>query len=374
MTAVILLDMSKAFDSIDHTLLLVKLQDVGASPLALQRFRSYLTARYQVVTIETASSESLHVASGVPQGSILGPLLFSIYMNDLPSVPQHRSVQCYVDDTKLLLSFRLQDQSCIVADINRYLTKIRNWCFDNQILLNPDKTKLLVCGSKHGVSKTRNFKLSFLGKQLTPVDVARDLGVILNTSLTFGDHVAATVASCMSRLGQINRVKHCFDNRTLIIIVNALVFSKPFYCSSVWSNTSQSNIAKLQAVQNFACRIVSGSKKYDHVTPILRQLKWLPVKQHMYYRDSIMAFKCMNGLAPGYLSDQFTKRSSISTRKTRNSQLLNIPLFKTAPGQRTFYYRMASLWNALPQNIKLSQSNLQDISTIVFAFPQLRLT
>jgi len=92
LTAVILLDMSKAFDSMDHNLLLVKLQDVGASPLALQWFRSYLTARYQVVTIGTASSERLQVASGVLQGSILGPLLFSIYMNDLPLVPQHCSV------------------------------------------------------------------------------------------------------------------------------------------------------------------------------------------------------------------------------------------------------------------------------------------
>ena len=115
------------------------------------------------------------------------------------------------------------------------------------------------------------------------MEAARDLGVIFDTSLTFDHHVSATVASCMSRLGQINRVKHCFDNCTLIIIINALVFSKLFYCSSVWSSTSQSNIAKLQ--------IVSGSKKYDHVTPILRQLNWLPVKQHMYYRDSIMAFK-----------------------------------------------------------------------------------
>jgi len=143
---------------------------------------------------------------------------------------------------------------------------------------------------------------------------------------------------------------------SLLVCRFLLVFSKHFHCSSVRSNTSQSNIAKLQAVQDFECRIVSGSKKYNHVTPILRQLKWLPVKQHMYYRDSIIAFKCMNGLAPGYLSDQFTKRSSISTRKTRNSQHLNIPLFKTATGQRTFYYRMVSLWNALPQNIKLSQS------------------
>ena len=167
--------------------------------------------------------------------------------------------------------------------------------------------------------KTRNFKLSFLGKQLAPVVAARDLGVILDTSLTLEDHVTATVASCVLQLGKINRVKHCFDKRTVIIIINVLVFSKLFHCSSVWSKTSQSNIAKLQAVQNFACRIVSGSKKHDHVTPILKQLNWLPVKQHMYYRDSIMAFKCMNGLAPGYLSDQLIKRSSISTRKTRNS-------------------------------------------------------
>ena len=277
-------------------------------------------------------------------------------MNDLPSVPQHCSAQCYVDDTKLLLSFRLQEQSRILAEINQDLTRIRNWCFDDQLLLNPDKTKLLVCGLKRGLAKTRNFKLSLLGKQLVLVEAARDLGVILDTSLTFDDHVTATVASCMPRLGQINRVKHCFDNCTLILIINALVFSKHFYCSSNWSNTSQSDIAKLQAVQNFVCRIVSGSKKYDQVTPVLSQLNWLPVKQHMYYRDSIMAFKCMNDLVPGYLSDQFIKRSSISKRKTRNSQLLNIPLFKTATGQRTFYYRMVSLWNALPQNVKLCQS------------------
>ena len=111
LTAVVLLDMSKAFEGIDHNLLLVKLEYVDALPLALQWFRSYLTARSQVVTIGTASPERLHVASGVPQESILGPLLFSIYMDDLPSVPQHCSVQCYLDDNKLLLPFRLQDQS-----------------------------------------------------------------------------------------------------------------------------------------------------------------------------------------------------------------------------------------------------------------------
>ena len=252
LTAVVLLDMSKAFDSINHNMLLVKLQDVGASPSAIKWFRSYLTSRHQVVTIGTAVSDRLQVINGVPQGSILRPLLFSIYMNDLLSVPQHCSVQCYVDDTKLLLSFQSQDQSQVVTEINRDLARICNWCFNNQLLLNPDKTKLLVCGSKQMAAKIDNIQLSLLGKQLTPVKAARDLGVILDTTLTFNDHVRTIVASCMSRLGQINHVKHCFNKRTVILIINALVFTKLYYCSSVWINTSLSNIVKLQAVQNFA--------------------------------------------------------------------------------------------------------------------------
>ena len=121
--AVVLLDVSNAFDSINHNTLLFKLQDVGASPSAIQWFRSYLTSRYQVVTIGTAVSDSPQVANDVPQGSILGPLLFSIYMNNLPSVPQYCSVQCYMDHTKLLLPFQLEDQSQVATEINQeYIT------------------------------------------------------------------------------------------------------------------------------------------------------------------------------------------------------------------------------------------------------------
>ena len=135
----------------------------------------------------------------------------------------------------------------------------------------------------------------------------------------------------MSRLGQINRVRHALDRRTLLI-----VFSKLFYCSNVWANCSKLNIDKLQSVQNFACRIVSGIRKYDHVTPELKRLRWLPVSSQLYYRNAILAFKCMYGRAPEYLSTFFTKRCDVNRYTTRNSQLLNVPLFKTASEQRTF--------------------------------------
>ena len=136
------------------------------------------------------------------------------------------------------------------------------------------------------------------------------------------DHILKTVSSCMSSLAQSNRVKHMFDKNTLMIVINALVFSKLFYCSSVWSNAATTHLLKLQAVQNFAARIVSNTRKsFDHVTPVLKELRWLPVKSQLYYRDVVLAFKCMTGQDPTYLSSPFLKRAEINVvvrLETRN--------------------------------------------------------
>ena len=177
--------MSKAFDSVGHQILLRKIQSVGASTSALKWFNSYLTNRYQVVRIHSSVSDPLPVECGVPQGSILGPLLFSIYVNDLPEVPRHCSTECYVDDTKLFVSFNLHDSQRIVQEMNEDLLQVRNWCFGNRLLLNPDKTKLIVFGSRQMTSKLHEFHLPLLGKDISPVQSARDLVVILDPHWTF---------------------------------------------------------------------------------------------------------------------------------------------------------------------------------------------
>ena len=163
------------------------------------------------------------------------------------------------------------------------------------------------------------------------------IGVTFDPTLSFNKHISVTVSSCMSKLAQISRAKHAFNSDLLVIIINALAFSKLYYCSSVWSNTSASNMQKLQLVQNFAARTISGATKFEHITPSLKNLGWLPVKKQVYFRDAIFAFKCMTGCAPTYLTSQFVTRRQISDRTTRNSQQLNIPLFKTAAGQRSFH-------------------------------------
>ena len=213
--------------------------------------------------------------------------------------------------------------------MNEDLLQVCNWCFGNRLLLNPDKTKLIVFGSRQMISKLHEFHLSLLGKDISPVQSAKDLSVILDPNLTFDNHITATVSECIARLAQINRVKHCLDKNTLLTVIHALVFSKMYYCSNVWANTTNKNVRKLQAVQNFACRIASGAKKYDHVSPLLKSLSWLPVKDQLCYRQAIMAFKCMTGHTSEYLTSQFITREQVSKRTTRSSQKsLKEPAFR----------------------------------------------
>ena len=131
---------------------------------------------------------------------------------------------------------------------------------------------------------------------------------------------------------KINRAKHAFDKDLLVTIIKGLVFSKMFYFSSVWSNTSVTNINKLQAIQNFAARTVTRPRTFDRITPILKQLCWMPVKDYLFYRDDLLVFKCMNVMAPSNLSSTFIKRGTISGRSTRNANLLDIPRYKNRYG------------------------------------------
>ena len=166
-------------------------------------------------------------------------------------------------------------------------------------------------------SKLHEFHLSFLGKDIAPVQSARDLGVISDPNLKFDNYVTTTFSECIA----------CLDKNTLLTVIDALVFSKMYYCPNVWENITNNNVRKLQAVPNFACLIVSSAKKYDHVRPLLKGLSWLPVKDQLYYRQAIMAFKCMIGHAPEYLTSQLLRVSKLANEQLgKTSRFLEQPL------------------------------------------------
>lgn len=186
-------------------------------------------------------------------------------MNDLPCAPKACCLESYVDDSKVYLSFSLSDMDAAVKKLEQDLHRVAKWCCENHLLINPDKTKFILIGTRQLMSRLpANLSVSFLGKTLEPVTSAKDLGVILDPHLTYDEHTSKLASSCLSKLRQINRVKDSFDPKTLKLIVSSLVFSKMTYCSTVWSNSAASNIKKLQLVQNFACKIVTGSRKYYH--------------------------------------------------------------------------------------------------------------
>jgi hypothetical protein len=180
--------------------------------------------------------------------------------------------------------------------------------------------------------------INFISKNLIPITEVKDLGLFLDSLLSYNKHIQALSSSCISKLGQINRVKHLFDKKTLARIIDTLVVCKINYCSSVWSNTSEGNVDKIQLIQNYAARIISGVQKFDHISPTISALGWLPIEEHLLYRDTPVMFKCINGQAPSYLCDKFKQRDQVHDRNTRSNEDLDIPKFRTGTGQRTFKY------------------------------------
>ena len=207
------LDMSKAFNSIRHDLMLRKLRKAGVSESACAWFESHLSQRQQVVKFQNTVSDPLHVTIGVPQVSIMGPVLFTLYVNDLFRVPKHCEPLGYVDDTKLFLGFPASELNDVISAVNEDLKEISIWCCRNALLINPDKTKLLYVGVPQ-LMRTLPTPLpalpsaTMLGTQIKPVTVAKDLGVYIDCHLNFNEHITQTASDCMFKLTRVNRIKH----------------------------------------------------------------------------------------------------------------------------------------------------------------------
>ena len=235
LTAMVVIDLSKAFDSIRHSTLLLKLSSLGTSSQALKWFESYLTDRKQSTRLGTSLSDELTIPHGLPQGSILGPMLFNLYINDLPSAVKSSCTDSYVDDTKIYCSFSAKNMNSCLVKMTEDLRLIAGWCCSHQLLINPSKTKLIFFGTRQLLSRVSDIRVPFLDQELTPVSSVKDLGITLDSYVNFNDHVNTLTSSLLSMLCQISRVTHLFTKPVLLTILNSLMFSKLFYCFTVWA-------------------------------------------------------------------------------------------------------------------------------------------
>ena len=202
-------------------------------------FEIYLTDRKQSTRLDTSLSDELTITHGVPQNSILGAMLFNLYINDLPSAVKSSFTDSYVDDTKIYCSFSAKNMNSCLVKMTEDLRLIAGWCCSHQLLINPSKTKLIFFGTRQLLGKVLDIRVPFLDQELSLVSSVQDLGITLGSYLNLNDHVNTLASPLLSMLCQISRVRHLFTKPVLSTILNSLIFSKLFYCSTVWAGTSK---------------------------------------------------------------------------------------------------------------------------------------
>uniref|UniRef100_A0A8C1M8D5 Reverse transcriptase domain-containing protein n=1 Tax=Cyprinus carpio TaxID=7962 RepID=A0A8C1M8D5_CYPCA len=275
----VLLDLSAAFDTIDHDILIDRLQNyTGIQGQALRWFRSYLSDRYHFVYLNGESSHLSPVKYGVPQGSVLGPLLFSIYMLPLGNIIRKYGISfhCYADDTQLYISTRPGETSKL-SKLTECVKNVKDWMTNNFLLLNSDKTEILLIGPENITQNLVDYNLQLDGCTVTSSTV-KNLGVILDSNLSFENHISHVTKTAFFHLRNIAKLRNMLPVPDAEKLVHAFMTSRLDYCNALLGGCPASSINKLQVVQNAAARVLTRSRKYDHITPILQSLHWLPIK------------------------------------------------------------------------------------------------
>jgi hypothetical protein len=374
----VLLDLSAAFDTIDHDVLLTRLHSMlGISGAALEWFRSYLTERTQSILIDNTRSKSMSLEWGVPQGSVLGPLLFLIYILPLGHLIRKHALQFhgYADDTQLYITVSPVSQlsaESAVTGLEGCLVDIHSWMSQNMLKLNNDKTEIVVIGTKAQRNKIDIQTLSVAGQAVTVrSEPVSNLGAILDPALSMAKQVSKMVKAASYHLRNISRARRFLTVDAAKQAVVSLVLSRLDYCNALLAGLPQYLVSRLQRVQNAAARVVLQIPRRDHITPALISLHWLPVKHRIIYKLLVLAFKCVHLSAPIYLQELVIKhKPARQLRSACDTTLLAVPKTRLVTyGDRAFTTQAPILWNKLPPSLREAPNILsfkQQLKTYLF--------
>ena len=347
---VVFIDLKKAFDTVDHQILFKKLQHYGIKGQAHSLLKSYLTNRSQKCQLNGFVSSEQPIKCGVPKGSILGPLLFLLYINDLPECLDNTRPRLFADNTNLTASG--ESLNDIEIAVNSDLENLRNWLMANKLSLNVAKTEFMLIGPKR-MKTDSSLNILIENKQIKQVNECKTLGILIDQHLSWNNNTKNICKKVTAGISALRRVKPFVSKETLISIYNAIIRPHFDYCCEVWDVFGKTQSDRLQKLQNRAARVIMSMSNDIDQSTALQTLGWEPLYIMRRKTKAKLMYKVLNKMAPEPLTKLFTYKNEITNHKLRNiSTSLCVPQPRTNSMKNSFMYDGAHLWNSIPNEVR----------------------
>src|SRR5688572_15107072 len=343
-------DLAKAFDTVNHNILLKKLSNYGIRGVQLRWFASYLDNRSQVVYCNGAYSMMRTVRLGVPQGSNLGPILFLIFINDLPNASPLLYFVLFADDTNIFYSH--SSLADLYQIVNAQLIHIADWFRANKLSLNLDKTNYILFRSHRKLSSINSYTLCIDGYPITQVTSSKFLGVILDQHLSWKDHIEAISSKIAKNVGILKRASNLLPPHVRLTLYYTLIYPYLTYCNIIWTSTYKSNLQRLTILQKRAIRCVAGVPYGSHTSQLFLELKLLKIDQIRKAQIGEFMYRYEHNSLPVIYRQLFLRASEIHSYSTRNSKLYRQPFAHTNTRLFSIRFAGANVWNSIPLSIR----------------------
>jgi hypothetical protein len=356
----VFLDYSAAFDTIDQNLLLLKLQnEYGVTGTALKWFTSYLKDRYYQVKINNHLSEPKPLLYGIPQGSVLGPILFTLYTQEVKMIIKRHNFDFHVFADDLQLYFHYTGETSELFQLNACLKDIKKWSEDNFLQLNERKTNVINITVKGFDYKINNIRL--MDENFELLTCAKNLGFIIDERLSFDQQITSVCKKGFAMLRSLWRISSRINNVALKTqLVHSCILAQIDYCNSMYCDLPEKSIKRLQRLMNASVRFIFNIARYDNVsiTDLLKKCHLLPVKLRIQFKVCLLVYKCFHAESPEYLQNLIEPKKSLeSLRVSSDTTLIHHPqLSPQNYKNRKFSAVAPKYWNELPRHIRESPS------------------